>query len=56
MRPPQLVDAPVTGVYRAVVDGNPRAGRRIGRADVAHAMPTMVDDPAMVKRAVGVAY
>ncbi|MFD3921058.1 hypothetical protein [Streptomyces sp. NPDC058595] len=50
------MDAPLTGVYRAVVDGNPRAGRRIGRGDVAHAMLAAVDDPALVKRAVGVAY
>ncbi|QHY97524.1 hypothetical protein SSPS47_20685 [Streptomyces sp. S4.7] len=56
VRPPQLVDAPVTGVYRTVADGNPRAGRRIGRGDVAHAMLATVDDPALVKRAVGVAY
>ncbi|WP_405613753.1 NAD(P)H-binding protein [Streptomyces sp. NBC_01511] len=56
VRPPQLVDRPVTGVYRTVIDGNPRAGSKIGRADVAHAMLAMVDDPAVVKRAVGVAY
>lgn len=56
VRPPQLVDAPVTGVYRTVVDGNPRAGRRMGRGDVAHAMLAMIDDPSLVRRAVGVAY
>ncbi|WP_405795761.1 NAD(P)-dependent oxidoreductase [Streptomyces sp. NBC_01506] len=55
-RPPQLVDKPLTGVYRTVIDGNPRAGRKIGRADVAHAMLAMVDDPAVVRHGVGVAY
>ncbi|MGW1889332.1 NAD(P)-dependent oxidoreductase [Streptomyces sp. NPDC002004] len=56
VRPPKLVDKPVTGSYRRVVGGNPRSGRTIARADVAHAMLAMIDDPATVKQAVGVAY
>ncbi|NBM19334.1 NAD(P)-dependent oxidoreductase [Streptomyces sp. GC420] len=56
VRPPRLTDAPLTGVYRRAVDANPRGGRRIGRADVAHAMLAAVDDPATVGRALGIAY
>ncbi|MET9516151.1 NAD(P)H-binding protein [Streptomyces sp. NPDC002994] len=56
VRPPRLLDRPLTGTYRMVVGGSPRSGRTIGRADVAHAMLAMLDDPATVKRGVGVAY
>lgn len=55
-RPPRLVNKPLRGVYRTVVGGNVRGGTSIGRADLAHAMLAMVDDPAVVKQAVGVAY
>ncbi|MET8470050.1 NAD(P)H-binding protein [Streptomyces sp. NPDC006422] len=56
VRPPRLQDKPVTGSYRKVVGGFPRAGRFAGRADVAHAMLAVLDDPATVKQGVGVAY
>ncbi|MFJ5289662.1 NAD(P)-dependent oxidoreductase [Streptomyces sp. NPDC088348] len=56
VRPPKLTDKPVTGTYRTVVGGSPRGGRSIARADVAHAMLAMIDDPATVKQGVGVAY
>lgn len=56
VRPPRLQDKPLTGAYRKVVGGTPRSGRFIGRADVAHAMLTVVGDPATVKQGVGVAY
>jgi putative NADH-flavin reductase len=56
VRPPRLQDKPLTGSYRKVVGGFPRSGRFIARADVAHAMLAMVDDPATVKQGVGVAY
>ncbi|MFE3181591.1 NAD(P)-dependent oxidoreductase [Streptomyces violascens] len=56
VRPPKLTDKPLTGSYRRVVGGNPKAGRTIARADVAHAMLACVDDPATVKQGVGVAY
>lgn len=35
---------------------NLRGGSSVGRADVAHAMLAMIDDPAVVKQAVGVSY
>ncbi|KQX59200.1 MULTISPECIES: SDR family oxidoreductase [unclassified Streptomyces] len=56
VRPPKLTDKPVTGRYRTVVGGNPPRGRSLARADVAHAMLSMIDDPATVKQGVGVAY
>ncbi|MFJ2773724.1 NAD(P)-dependent oxidoreductase [Streptomyces sp. NPDC087300] len=56
VRPPKLVDKPLTGSYRTVVGGSPRSGRTIARADVAHAMLAMVDDRSTVKQGVGVAY
>lgn len=56
VRPPKLGDKPLTGTYRKVVGANPRSGRNIGRADVAHAMLAMLSDPATVRRPVGVAY
>ncbi|QDQ13142.1 NAD(P)-dependent oxidoreductase [Streptomyces spectabilis] len=56
VRPPRLLDQPLTGTYRTAVGHNPRSARQIGRADVAHAMLTMIDDPATVKQGVGVAY
>ncbi|MZD04125.1 NAD(P)H-binding protein [Streptomyces sp. SID5785] len=56
VRPPRLQDKPLTGTYRTVIGGFPRAGRFLARADVAHAMLAAVDDPATVKQGVGVAY
>ena len=56
VRPPQLLDEPLTGSYRTALNVNLRKGSRIGRADVAHAMLAMVDDPATVKQGVSVAY
>ncbi|MFE6979984.1 NAD(P)-dependent oxidoreductase [Streptomyces griseus] len=56
VRPPKLTDGPCTGVYRKAVGGTPRSGRSISRADVAHAMLALIDDPAAVRQGVGVAY
>ncbi|MFE9992552.1 NAD(P)-dependent oxidoreductase [Streptomyces sp. NPDC005381] len=56
VRPPRLQDKPVTGSYRTAVGGFPARGRFIGRADVAHAMLAMTDDPSTVKQGVGIAY
>jgi putative NADH-flavin reductase len=55
VRPPNLTNRPLTGAYRTVVGGNVPRGRSIGRADVAHAMLAMLNDPATIKQAVGVA-
>jgi uncharacterized protein YbjT (DUF2867 family) len=56
MRPPKLVNKPLTGMYRTVVGGNVPRGYSISRADVAHAMLAVLDNPATLRQAVGVAY
>lgn len=56
VRPPKLTDGPCTGVYRTVVGGAPVSSRSLSRADVAHAMLKLTDDPAAVRQGVGVAY
>jgi putative NADH-flavin reductase len=55
IRPPMLVDKPLTGTYRRVVGGNVAGGRTISRADVADALLTCLKDPATAGHAVGVA-
>ena len=56
VRPPKLNNKPLTGKYRTCVGGNVPGGYSISRADVAHVMLEMLDDPATVKQAVGIAY
>jgi putative NADH-flavin reductase len=56
IRPPKLVNKPLTCIYLTAVDGNVLRGYTISRADVAHAMLTMLNDPATRGRAVGIAY
>jgi uncharacterized protein YbjT (DUF2867 family) len=55
VRPPKLTDKALTRRYRSVVGGNVPRGYAISRADVAHAMLAVLDDPATVGQAVGVA-
>ncbi|MPZ28356.1 MAG: NAD(P)H-binding protein [Micromonosporaceae bacterium] len=55
VRPPLLVNRPLTGRYRTVVGGNVPRGRSISRAAVAHLMLAVLDDPATVRQAVGIA-
>jgi len=56
VRPPRLTDKPLTGSCRRVIGGAVPRGMSISRADVAHAMLTMVDDPSTFRQAVGVSY
>jgi uncharacterized protein YbjT (DUF2867 family) len=56
VRPPKLTDKPLTGRYRVVVGGNVPRGYGISRADTAHAMLSLVDDPATFGQPVGIAY
>jgi putative NADH-flavin reductase len=56
LRPPYLVNKPLTGKYRTSVGGNVPRAYSISRADVAHAILAALDDPATVRQAVGVAY
>jgi len=55
VRPPKLVNRPLTGRYRTVIGGNVPRGYAISRADTAHAILAMVDDPATIGQAVGIA-
>jgi putative NADH-flavin reductase len=55
VRPPKLVDKPLTGMYRTSVGGNVPRGYAISRANVAHAMIAVLGDRTTVKQAVGVA-
>jgi putative NADH-flavin reductase len=53
VRPPRLVNTPLTATYRTAIGGNvPRAGS-ISRADVAHALLAVLHDPATIRQAVG---
>lgn len=56
LRPPKLVDKPLTGRYRTVSGGGVPRGHTIARADVAHAMLAAVGDPATFRRVIGIAY
>ncbi|MEV0900186.1 NAD(P)H-binding protein [Actinoplanes sp. NPDC049802] len=56
VRPPKLVNKPLTGRYRTVIGGNVARGYTISRADVAHAMLAAAGDPATIHRAIGIAY
>ena len=55
VRPPRLTDKPFSGRYRTAINANIPHGYTISRADVAHAMLAMIDDPATIGKAIGVA-
>ncbi len=54
-RPPKLNDKPLSGRYRTALNRNIKGGFSVPRADVAHHMLRMVDQPETVKQIVGVA-
>lgn len=56
VRPPRLLDKPLTGNYRRVMGENVPRGHEISRADLAHAMLVALDDTATTKQLMGVAY
>jgi putative NADH-flavin reductase len=56
VRPPRLVDKPLSGRYRRVVGANVPDGRAVSRADLAHAMLALLEDQATMRQVVGVAY
>lgn len=56
IRPPKLVDKPLTGQYRTRIGSNVPRGYTAGRADVAHLMLAVLDDPATIGQPVGIAY
>lgn len=55
VRPPRLTDKPVTGTYRTAFGQNLRRGVFISRADVAHYMLRVLDDPTTFGKVMGVA-
>jgi putative NADH-flavin reductase len=54
VRPPQLTDKPLTAKYRVRTGHLPRFGFNISRADVAHFFLKTAEDPASIKKIVGV--
>jgi putative NADH-flavin reductase len=56
VRPPRLTDKALTGAYRTAYGRNLRRGVFISRADVAHLMLHVLDQPATVRQAIGLAY
>jgi uncharacterized protein YbjT (DUF2867 family) len=54
-RPPQLTDKPFTGTYRTAYGHNIRGGWSVPRADVAHHMLRVLDQPETIKQIIGIA-
>jgi putative NADH-flavin reductase len=55
VRPPRLTDKPLTGSYRTAYGQNLRRGLFISRADVAHLMLGVLEQPETIKQAIGIA-
>jgi len=55
VRPPRLTSGPATGTYRAAYGQNLPGGFLISRADVAHLMLRVLEEPETIKQAIGIA-
>jgi len=55
VRPPRLSDKPLTGAYRTALGQNVRSGFVISRADTAHEMLAVLENPDTIKQTVGLA-
>jgi len=55
VRPPKLTDKPLTGTYRMAYGQNLRGGWDISRADVAHYMLRVLQQPETIKQVIGIA-
>jgi putative NADH-flavin reductase len=55
VRPPQLTDKPLTGIYRTANGQNIRGGWSVPRADVAQFMITVLGQPGAIHQAIGIA-
>jgi uncharacterized protein YbjT (DUF2867 family) len=55
VRPVRLTDRPLTGKYRTAYGRNVRHGLFISRADVAHCMLRVLDQPETFRQTVGIA-
>ncbi|MFB9834136.1 NAD(P)-dependent oxidoreductase [Actinoallomurus acaciae] len=54
-RPPQLTDKPLTGTYRTAYGQNIRGGTHASRANVAHHMLAVIEQPSAIKQVIGIA-
>ena len=55
IRPPRLTNGALTASYRTAVGRNVRRGLTVSRADVAHLMLRVVDQPETIGQTIGVA-
>jgi putative NADH-flavin reductase len=55
VRPPRLTDKPLSGTYRTAYGRNLRRGLFVSRADVAHLMLRVLEQPETIKQAIGIA-
>jgi uncharacterized protein YbjT (DUF2867 family) len=55
VRPPRLTNRPATGTYRTADGRNLRGGFLVARADVAHLMLGVLEQPGTIGRAIGIA-
>lgn len=55
LRPPRLTDKPFTGRYRTAYGHSVTGGRSIPRADVAHCMLAVLDQPESIGQVIGIA-
>jgi putative NADH-flavin reductase len=55
VRPPRLTDRPATGAYRTTYGRNLRRGLFVSRADVAHLMLEVLEQPGTIGQAIGIA-
>lgn len=55
VRPPRLTDGPMTADYRTAFEQNLRRGVLVSRADVAHLMLRVLEQPETVGHTIGVA-
>jgi len=55
VRPPRLTNKPLTGTYRTAYGQNLRRGVLVSRADVAHLMLAVLQQPEAIKQVIGIA-
>jgi putative NADH-flavin reductase len=55
VRPPQMTNKPRTGTYRTAYGQNIRGGWSVPRADVAHLMLRVLDQPETIDQVIGIA-
>jgi putative NADH-flavin reductase len=55
VRPPRLTDKRLTGAYRTAYGQNLRGGFLVARADVAHLMLRVLEQPETIKQVIGIA-